>query len=578
LLVSCWCGSSSLRTAWAENPLRDTTEKLRRGRPADLPLEVYLRHLVKEDPAFGADSSLAGERLSPPMRSTYAGLRPLLSATLQMQFLGLSSDSLREEWLRRYWKFRDPTPTTPENERQAEHQSRVREARDRFAWKAEPGWDDRGAIWIQYGAPDSIFEETPSVEEGLGFVPGHALWMYFTEKWVVEFERPNPKGAWKLGRSSARLSYRPDLVARDRERLGYDPSKENPVPSTYDRASDIIGFAEDRLLVNQDPMAYETASADQLRHEIRTDLRAHELLRKKEEALVRFREQYEKGGNDRFTLPGSAPSPLWYVFDVDAFKGPPGRMRVEVHYQVSLQDLQFTWADSLYLARYRAEGVLLDSAAHETARDEYTETIKADAFRSTFAAQLLPGQLVFLVPEGTYRLSLRVVDLIARSEGTFVSAVEIPRFDGRALQVSDVQMATSIVYAGDDWRSRFVKNDRLVIPNPLKAYTRDRQLVGYYEIYGLTLGPQRTCRYEVKYTIAPRSLGRDEGLFPRPGTYEKPYVSASFADEGGTPELVQELRVDIGALAPDTYDLVLTVRDLTTGTEASSRTAFAIIE
>lgn len=563
--------------AGAANPLQEATEKWRSTRSSDLPLEVYLRPLVAADPAFRADTTGAFQSLGPEMRELYFGLHDLLTPDMKAQFLGLSSDSLRAEWIRRYWKFRDPTPTTPENERLETHERRIAEAKRSFAWKEPPGWDDRGRIWIQFGEPDSTIEEVASVEDGLGFVPAHQEWIYLQEKWVVEFERPNPRGPWKLGRSSAKLSYRPDLVARDRNRLGYNPALEPPSPSNYDRAADIIGFQEDRILIAQDPMANENIPQEVLRHELRTDFRTRELMRKKQEALVRFQQSYEQGA-ERFTLPGKAPKRFWYVFDVDAFKGSPGRTRVEVHYQLNLQDLTFAWSDSQYVASYRAEGVLLDENAREAGRDTYVERVTADAFRTTLAAQLVPGQLDFQVPPGTYRLGIRIVDEGSKAEGTYISALEVPRLDGRNLALSDVQMATSIVYAGDDWTSRFIKSDRLVVPNPIKAYTRGKQVVAYYEVYGLELDAKQVCHYEIKYTIAPRSLGQHEGWFPPEGTFEKPFLSSSFEDEGGTTDLTQELRVDVQALASDTYDLVLTVRDLLAGTEATSRTAFSIVK
>ncbi len=576
LAAGAWVPSASAR----DNRLQDITDKWRHTRGQDMPVEVYLRSLVQADSGFAVDSTRTPEKLAPEARAAFAGLVPILSRELQMQFLGLSSDSLRSEWLRRYWRLRDPTPTTPENERLEIHQQRVAQARSEFAAKKPPGWDDRGAIWIAFGAPDSTIEEMANVEAGVGFTPAHQEWLYLRERWVVEFERPNPRGPWKLGRSSARLSYQPDLVARDRARLGYSgvPAEERG-PGDYERMGDVIGLQEERELLAQgirDNEIDANADRDMITHNIRTGMRAKDLLRRRKEALVRFRKEYEHGG-ERFLLPGTAKPPLWYVFDVDIFKGPPGRMRVEVHYQLNLQDLKFGWRDSLYAASYRAEGVLLDRAAREVARDEYTERIKADDFHSTMAAQLVPGQLAFNVPEGAYRLAIRLVDPNSNAEGTYTTRVEVPELDGRKLALSDVLMASSIVYAGDDWRSRFVKKDRLIVPNPIGAYAHGKQLTGYFEIYGLKLNPEGTSRYEVKYTIAPRSLTRAQGWLPKPGAVEKPFVSSSFTNEAGASEVEEELRVDVDALATDTYDLVLTVHDLVSGSETTSRTGFSLL-
>jgi hypothetical protein len=306
-------------------------------------------------------------------------------------------------------------------------------------------------------------------------------------------------------------------------------------------------------------------------------LRAKELLRKREDGLMRFRKEYS-AGTERFTVQGKPKPQLWYVFDVDAFKGPPGRTRLEVHYQLDLQDLRFRWQDSLYVAGYRAEGVLLDEQVQPAARDEYVERVKAEDFRSTLVSRLLPGQLVFDVPPGTYRLAIRLADAEGTAEGTYTTWVEAPRLDGRQLALSDVQMASSIVYADDSWPSRFVKHDRLVVPNPIKVYRKQSQLTGYYEIYGLQLDAERTCHYEVRYTLAPRSLKRAEGWLPPAEPEAQPFVSARFADVGGTSELFRELRVDVASLAADTYDLVLTVRDLQNGAETTARTSFALLD
>src|SRR5262249_32958676 len=177
-----------------------------------------------------------------------------------------------------------------------------------------------------------------------------------------------------------------------------------------------------------------------------------------------------------------------------------------------------------------------------------------------------------------YRLAIRLVDAGSGAEGTFTTRVEVPKLDGGSLQLSDVMMASSIVYAGDDWKSRFVKKDRLIVPNPIGAYMHGKQLTGYFEIYGLHRDPEGLSRYEVRYTIAPRTLSRPQGLPPAVPATDKPFVTSSFKNEAVRSDVNEDIRVDIGALAPDTYDLVLTVRDLVGGGETTSRKSFSIID
>ena len=584
---AAWCGLVlSGVAAFATTPptrLQETTEAWRRTRATAVPIETYLRPLIGADAGFNPDPGIALASLSPAMQREYDGLQYLLNSTLRAQFLVLSSDSLREEWLRRYWRLRDPTPTTPENERRDEHARRVQHARAEFTLAEPPGWDARGQVYIAFGEPDSVIRTEDDVRMGLGYVAALQDWLYFAEGWIAQFERPTPKGAWLLGKSSATLSYRPDVVSEDRARLGYTaasdptmPDLSGSLPSARERESDNIGEQDERILLEQsDPDRALPAAVST--HEIRTDLRAKELLGKRRESVQSFSQAIESGG-ERFLLAGPDVRPFWYVFDVDVFKGPPGRMRVELHYQFSLQDLEFRWRDPIYVARYRIEGVLLDRNVREAANDAYTETLKADEFRSTFATQLIPGQLTFTVPPGEYRLAIRFVDEHSDSEGVFTTDVSVPVVDAATLALSDVEMATKIVHAGDDWRSRFVKHNRLVIPNPIGIYRRDNIVNGYFEIYGLRPDPENVSRFSVQYSIVPRSRITDEGWFPSSEPAGKPFVASSFNAFGVGTDLVQELRIDVTGLEQDTYELVLTVTDLISGAAATSRTAFSILD
>ena len=555
--------------------LQEITRKWQSVRGGVLPLEVYLRNIVAEDPHFRGEPDLNLERLDPDIRQAYEGLHYLLSETLQAQFLGLSSDSLRAEWLRRYWKLRDPTPTTPENERRAEHERRVDKARREFGWRESPGWDERGAVLILCGEPDSMIVEGADVQEGMGYVPAHADWLYLDEKWVAEFERPSPRGPWVLGRATGPVSQRPDEIRDDKRRLGYD-SEDLLYAGGRDRAGDLIGLQDERTLLAQKGLD-EHLSPDIVEHEVRTDLRARELLRQRELAIWSFAKAFESG-QERFVRPGKPPRPLWYVFDVDVFAGrSPGRMRVEVHYQFNLQDLKFRWQDSLYVAKYTMEGVLLDRDVHEVLRDSWSETLTAGKFRSTVEARLQPGQLVFEVPEGSYRLAVRLYDRQDDAQSSYASDIEVPRLDGHELALSDIELATKMIYADESWHARFVKKDRLVIPNPIGIYRKGHQITGYFEVYGLQQDAAGVCHYKVTYTILPRSATTGSVAVPT-STTSKPFVTASFTGEGGSSELVEELRIDAQELDEDAYDLVLTLRDLLTDKEATARTAFAFLK
>ena len=572
-LVLCFAADA---VASETERLQEVAEKWQEARARDMPLEVFLRPIVAEDTSFNPDPGLALGSLSDEMRDIYRSMQYLMTGGMKRQFLGLSTDELRREWLRRYWKLRDPTPTTNVNERQIEHQRRVAHARQRFPWKEEPFWDERGRIYILFGQPDTVISEVFDIREGPGFVPAREDWLYLNEKWVAQFEQPNPKGPFVFGRSSQNLSQRPDIVREEKRRLGYDDAFDMSTAEGRDRQSDYFGLQDERTIMQQkDPE--RLLNNDIIEAEVRSDLRAKELLREERLAVQTFSKEVESG-NERFVIEGPERRNLWYVFDVDVFQGSSGRMRVEVHYQFNMQDLKFQWQDSLYVAQYRIEGILLNRRVQEAGRDEYVETLKADEFKSTTQARLLPGQLSFDVDAGAYRLALRLIDNTSLNEGAYTTDVFVPLKDGSELAVSDLQMASRIVYASRDWKSRFVKNDRLVVPNPIGIYRRGNEVTGYFEIYGLTLNTESLCRYQVTYQILPRGKVRPDGWLPGNEEVDKPFVSSTFAGTGNTSMRIEELRVDVSNLEQDVYDLVLTIEDLVAGQQTTARSAFSIID
>jgi len=73
-------------------------------------------------------------------------------------FLKLKTDRERDLFIEAFWKHRDPTPGTPENEFKKEHYSRIRYVNHFFGRQApRPGWrTDRGRMYIILGEPNDI--------------------------------------------------------------------------------------------------------------------------------------------------------------------------------------------------------------------------------------------------------------------------------------------------------------------------------------------------------------------------------------------------------------------------------------
>jgi hypothetical protein len=109
------------------------------------------------------------------------------------------------------------------------------------------------------------------------------------------------------------------------------------------------------------------------------------------------------------------------------------------------------------------------------------------------------------------------------------------------------------------------------MPNPVATYAKGKPVVAYFEVYGLQRGKSGTSRYEVSYTLLRQHGKRHEGFFPAPGVVEDAAVTESFTAESTASDAVETIHLDASALAPDDYDLVVKIHDLTSGQEATTR-------
>lgn len=72
------------------------------------------------------------------------------------EFVALTNNKQRDQFVGAFWARRDPTPNTTENEFKEEHYRRIAFSNEHFA-HIVPGWrTDRGRTYILYGPPNDI--------------------------------------------------------------------------------------------------------------------------------------------------------------------------------------------------------------------------------------------------------------------------------------------------------------------------------------------------------------------------------------------------------------------------------------
>lgn len=120
------------------------------------------------------------KEMSPEQRVTYFALKSVASKEELKEYLALSPKE-RKEWLRIFWKKKDPTPATPENEFLEEHNRRVAYTLENFKSSLflKP-WDERGDVYIVYGEPDE--KEWRSMDTEVWYYYRHNLNLQFFDE------------------------------------------------------------------------------------------------------------------------------------------------------------------------------------------------------------------------------------------------------------------------------------------------------------------------------------------------------------------------------------------------------------
>jgi len=102
-------------------------------------------------------------------------------------------DARRSFW-ENFWKRRDPTPETPENEALSEFYQRVAYSNQHFSTGGMPGWkSDMGRIYILYGRPDEVERYPFNFDK-----PPEERWHYYRDRRTFIFVDRDGFGRYEL--------------------------------------------------------------------------------------------------------------------------------------------------------------------------------------------------------------------------------------------------------------------------------------------------------------------------------------------------------------------------------------------
>src|ERR1035438_8066322 len=133
----------------------------------------------------------------------------IISPDERTEFLRLSTNEEREQFIEAFWLRRSSNPDLPDNDFKEEHYRRIAYANEHFA-SGIPGWKtDRGRIYIIWGKPDEIDAHPTGgtydrpMDEGGGSTTTYPweTWRYrylegIGENIIIEFVDPTGSGEY----------------------------------------------------------------------------------------------------------------------------------------------------------------------------------------------------------------------------------------------------------------------------------------------------------------------------------------------------------------------------------------------
>ena len=486
----------------------------------------------------------------------YAELEMLMETEEKIRFETLEMTD-KGIFTRKFWKGKDPVPTTLENERLVEHYRRVNFARNTYPDVVPPYYDDRGKVYVKYGPPDNKYT-SQMTSEG---IKDNESWSYeksirrgltfdFVKRGVGYYrvqslEDAVPTGLaggvsqWEVARrlyverADFSESYNMFLLLTDRVVGG-----ENPREAISDLRNIMINFNTER------DSAQSGAPAE-----------------------VYFHQQEEK------QLP--------FVYNLSQFRGDQGESQVEVYLGVSNSQLEYQPISDGVATALKYQVVLQDSNYNDVVNESKEFGLRGRTKEELTGTLFLHQENYYLTP-GTHLLAIQLENPQGKSKGIYRNEFLARDFRGNALMVSSIQLASNITPTGGE--GKFVKQGLTIMPYPYTAIRRQFSIFVYIEIYNLKFDALGQTNYtvthqvdilEYKRGIFSKTFGAIGRLFKKG---KKMGISTSYQQVKAEAETFEYLSLDMGKLPIGIGELTVSIMDNTSGETASQSIRLQIIE
>ncbi|MDP6038605.1 MAG: hypothetical protein QGG64_08655, partial [Candidatus Latescibacteria bacterium] len=270
-----------------------------------------------------------------------------------------------------------------------------------------------------------------------------------------------------------------------------------------------------------------------------------------------------------FYRPGLPGDVLNFYYDLAHFRGPDGQTNLEIYYGIPPEQVEIEQeADSSFVHVQLA--VALANEGHTSiyrTADEFLyrgAQIPTTEDRGAFVPEIIKTQ----VPPGKYELQVQMKDLISGRTGLYRQELEVRDYQIPELQVSDIQLASTI---SDTGATKFKKKDVWIIPIPTRSYGNAQNVYAYFEIYNLSKNSFGQTQYKTEYRIRSSAMPA-VGVFGAVATgfraifrASKPQVAITNELSGREPDEREYVEIVLNKVKPGVNALEVVVTDQVTG-------------
>jgi GWxTD domain-containing protein len=402
----------------------------------------------------------------------------IISPDERNEFLKLSTNEEREQFIEQFWLRRSSNPDLPDNDFKEEHYRRIAYANEHFA-SGIPGWKtDRGRIYIIWGKPDEI-ESHPTggtydrpMEEGGGSTTTYPweTWRYrylegVGENIIIEFVDPSGSG-----------EYHQTMDPSEKDALLYVPGAGLTLMESMGMSDKTQRFQNtDGTHMAQSVGGGQPASLNEFtRLEMYAKVnRPPDVKYKDLESIVTSRMVRDQ---------------VKFSYRTDFLKVTSDTVLVPVTVQIPNQQLMFKNKDGVHSASLNIFGRVstLTGRVVQTFEDSVSRDFPDSLFAQSSKLSSIYQKALPLRP-GLYRLDIVIKDVESGNVGVVNERLQVPRYDEEKLEASSLILADQIehVPAKQIGLGQFVLGSSKVRPRLDGSFATTDKLGIYLQVYNL---------------------------------------------------------------------------------------------